>query len=120
MPTNPKIAVAMEGDEVCLDANAARYTAKLKFGPGNAWITANPNRKSRLVTHPSVTIYSRKRGITTGPPPNIMVPARKRLEKSLKSTGGCESVPLSIISVIKIMKKTMTTMVPDLTGIACS
>jgi hypothetical protein len=37
-------------------------------------MTASPIKKSLGVTQPSSTTYSRRRGITTGPPPKIIVP----------------------------------------------
>lgn len=68
---------------------------------------ANPMKKSREDTHPSETMYLFKRGMTTGPPPKMIVlkfrtsakptdisitsrtyPARYRFEKSLYSIGG--------------------------------
>lgn len=69
--------------------NIRGYSLQLKLGPGNAWTTARPSRKSLEDTQPSATIYlrpgiqssadlhdgfthSRSSGITTGPPPNII------------------------------------------------
>ena len=36
---------------------------QLKFGPGNAWIIANPSRKSLDETHPGATTYLLMLGI---------------------------------------------------------
>jgi hypothetical protein len=53
MPMKESTAPAKPG-VLCVDetARAPRYTAKLKFGPGNAWMMANPMRKSREDTQP--------------------------------------------------------------------
>lgn len=64
----------------------------MKFGPGKAWMMASPSRKSLVDTQPSATMYlqlfellcvggtakitySLRSGMTTGPPPNMIVPA---------------------------------------------
>jgi hypothetical protein len=57
MPMKPRIAPTMVGVEPGAEAmlRAPRYTAKLKLGPGKAWIIAKPRRKSRGETQPGST-----------------------------------------------------------------
>lgn len=66
---------------------------QLKLGPGKAWMMARPMRKSRDETQPGSTTYSRSSGMTTGPPPKMMVPARYMFVKRSSSNGGLFKTP---------------------------
>ena len=110
--------------------------SQLKTGPGNACTIAKPNRKSRGDTHPSVTMYlkcgyfvssvslicppvvsnthCRKSGITTGPPPNMTVPARYILENSRNRSGRSLATPRKTITATKVARKPTMIAVPTL------
>ena len=85
-------------------ARAPRKTAKLKFGPGKAWMMARPSRKSRGETHPGSTTYERRSGMTTGPPPKMMVPARYMFANRSSSRGGFSRTPRATRMAMKDAK----------------
>lgn len=62
---------------------------------------ARPIRKSRLETQPRSTTYDRSKGMTTGPPPKITVPARYIFAKRLRDRGGAESLALATRMAMK-------------------
>lgn len=93
IPRNESIPPKTVGVPVDASAKAPRYTEKLKLGPGNAWMTASPNRKSRGETQPGSTTYERRRGITSGPPPKMIVPARYMFENRSKINVRLLTVP---------------------------
>ena len=61
---------------------------------------ARPRRKSRELTQPGPTTYSRRSGVTTGPPPKMRVPARKKLLKRERAKGG----------VVRVLRRMITRM----------
>jgi hypothetical protein len=54
---------------------------------------ARPRRKSRLDTQPGSTTYTFRRGITTGPPPKMIVPARYILTEKIEDEKRCLENP---------------------------
>lgn len=78
---------------------------KLKFGPGNDWIIARPSRKSRGDTQPCVTMYSRSKGMTTGPPPKMMVPARYKSANRENPRGASLMTTCVVIMMMKLKTK---------------
>ena len=78
--------------------------AQLKPGPGKAWMTARPRRKSRDDTHPGATTYSRRSGMTTGPPPKMMVPARYMFVNKSNARGGGERTPRVTMNAMNVTR----------------
>lgn len=74
---------------------------------------ASPRRKFRAETQPCATTYSRNRGMTTGPPPKMMVPARKRLAKTENPSGGVARVPRRTMMTMKAAKKAVMMLRPS-------
>ena len=56
---------------------------------------------------------SRRRGITTGPPPNMIVPARYKLANKLNPRGLLGSTPRKIIIATKVIKNAAIIAVPN-------
>ncbi len=77
-------------------------------------MTVRPRRKSGGDTQPGVTIYSRRSGITTGPPPKIMVPAKQREEKSEKDFEGRVVTAWSVKVKTNVIARKTTIPVPTI------
>ena len=63
---------------------------------------ARPRRKSRDDTHPGTTTYSRRSGMTTGPPPKMMVPARYMFVNKSNARGGGERTPRVTMNAMNV------------------
>lgn len=73
---------------------------------------ARPMRKSRELTQPGDTVYSRRRTMRAVPPPNVVVPARYKLANRENNKDVFGNMARITMTTMKVTKKSAMIEVP--------